>query len=216
MRLPNTLICLDIETTGTTADRHSIIQIGALAIRPDLSTASTFNRLIRPVPGDKWDRRAEEVHSISQERLEAEGLPYYDALAYFYDWAHKATGDSRPMLASWGTYFDIAFLRAFHARVGLRWNYQRKCIDLKSIAYWEMAKRESGIGIDGFGVEGTLQALGMKFEGKPHDGFDDIVNTMRIIRAFDTCECVCHGVGMFNSCEFCACKKDPAKDNATL
>lgn len=174
-------VCIDIETTGTEAEQHSIFQIGAVIVDTDFKVIGATNLHLKPLDS-AWDKRAEEVHGVKPWEADEMGGEPDKILAVFEHWAQSVTGDSRPTLASWGTYFDIAFLKKTYERLNRKWVWQRKCIDLKTIAWWEMSRH--GETIDG--VAGTMEKVGLPFLGKQHDGFDDILNTVSMLNILNS------------------------------
>ncbi len=180
MKLPEKLIALDIESTDSDYQKGSIIQIGAVIVNEDLSLGAEFNTLIKPLD-NYHNPDARKVHQITDEMLE-NAPTIQDALDAFEKFAHTAS--PRPLLASWGNYFDITFIRETYRKIGRKYQFSYRSLDLKSIAIWEMAKHTPihGEGLSG-GVNAFLNALGMQFEGTPHNALHDIKNTMRIIQA---------------------------------
>lgn len=177
MKLPNKYIAIDIETTDADYRRGEIIQIGAVIINEDLSLGEKFSTYLHPSSGFR-NPEAMAINKISEETLKQ--APEADeALSCFESFALDV--DRRPLLAAWGTYFDVVFLKEFYRQVGRKYPFSYRCLDLKSIAIWEAAKK--GDSYSG-GVSGFLERNGLTFEGNPHDGLDDIINTMKIIQHY--------------------------------
>lgn len=180
MKLPTKYIAIDIETTDADYRKGDIIQIGAVVVNEDLSIDipnGTFNIYIAPT-SDFRNPEAMAVNKISEETL-SKALMCQGALERFESWSQQFS--DRPLLAAWGTYFDVTFLREYYRKIGRKYPFSYRCLDLKSIAIWEAAKR--GQSAEG-GVHTFLEMNGLTFEGNPHDGLDDIINTMRIIQAY--------------------------------
>lgn len=175
MKLPSKIVAIDLETTDSDHHLGDIAQIGAVIVNEDLSLGATFSEYAHPL-SDHRSKRAMEVNHIDETILDAAAHPSV-VLASFLTFAKQA--GNLPILASWGTYFDITFLRETYRKLGIDYPFSYRCIDLKTIAIWEMAK--CGKSMSG-GVNKFLEALDMSFEGTPHDGLDDIINTMRIIK----------------------------------
>lgn len=178
MKLPNKYVAIDIETTGAEGDVADVIQIGAITLNEDLSFAEEFMVVIKPTSNYR-DPKAMEVNKISEEVLEM-ALTNDVALDKFEQFCFSTSGSDRPLLAAWGTYFDVTFLRAYYKRIGRKWPFSYRCLDLKSIAIWEVSKRDGDTASGG--VETFLNLLGLEFEGNAHDALDDIRNTLRIIQ----------------------------------
>lgn len=177
MILPNKYIALDIETTDSECPPGEPIQIGAVALNEDLSFGESFATYIKPRTA--WrNPEAMAVNRISEEVIAA-AAEEHEAYAAFEAFCHKGTGSNRPIIAAWGAYFDVPFLKRHYETMGRRWPFSYKCLDLKAIWVWEAAKRELD---PNAGVESALKQLGLSFEGTPHDGLDDIKNAVRIIQ----------------------------------
>ena len=177
MKLPNKYIAIDIETTDADYHKGDIIQIGAVVVNEDLSVGERFSILIQPT-SEYRNPEAMEVNKITETELKSVLLPN-QALDLFETFALKI--DKRPLLAAWGTYFDVVFLKEYYRKLNRKFPFSYRCLDLKSIAIWEAAKIGTS---DSGGVSGFLERTGQVFEGKPHDGLDDIVNTMKIIQFY--------------------------------
>lgn len=178
MKLPNKYVCIDIETTDSEADLGDVVQIGAMVLNEDLSAVGDFSTFLKPLSAHR-SKRAMEVNGISSDILDA-APEANEALDAFERWAFEATGSDRPLLAAWGTYFDVTFLRAFYKKIGRKWPFSYRCLDLKSIAIWEVSKKDGDTAAGG--VETFLNLLGLEFNGTQHDALDDIKNTLRIIQ----------------------------------
>lgn len=177
MKLPSKYIAIDIETSDSEGDIGDVIQIGAVILNEDLSMGAEFSTYLQPTSPHR-NPKAMEVNGISEETLA--GAPTADqALDLFESWCVQYTG-KRGLLAAWGTYFDVVFMRAMYKKLGRRWPFSYRCLDLKTIAIWEMSKRGGDTATGG--VDTFLKMLGLEFEGTAHDAMDDIRNTMRIIQ----------------------------------
>lgn len=180
MKFSNKYIAIDIETTDTDSAKGDIIQIGAVSINEECAIIGDFSTYIKPM-SEHRNQKAMAVNEISEAMLfDAPRLDH--VLTMFEDWSFQI--GPRPILAAWGSYFDIPFLEAMYARIGRRYPFSYKNLDLKTIAIWEAAKSDVDISAlpKGSGVVGFLDMLGLEFQGYQHDALDDIKNTMRIIQ----------------------------------
>ncbi len=177
MKLPNKYIAIDIETTDSDYAKGDVIQIGGVVVNEDLCLGKAFSMYLKPLTSYR-NPEAMEKNQITEEMLDA-ALEAETTLEAFEKFCWEV--DKRPMLAAWGTYFDVGFLRGYYRKMGRKWPFSYRCLDLKSIAIWEAAKLGDS---DSGGVTGFLERNGMKFEGREHDGLDDILNTMRIIQHY--------------------------------
>lgn len=174
MLFPHNLICIDIETTDPNPKLGSIIQLSAVAVdkKFDFIHTREFNEYIKPLDTYR-NSKAMEVNKISEETLKnAMILP--EALELFESFCEEDR-----VLAAWGAYFDIPFLRAQYEKIYRKWLFHYRTFDLKSIAIWEMAKKNQQISS---GVSKFLNALDKEFIGIPHNAIDDIKNSVNILR----------------------------------
>ena len=178
MKLPSNIICIDIETTDLSSEFGSVIQIGAVLLNQDFEEIDSFETYIRPLTSHR-NSKAMEVNNISEDVLN-HAPTLQEALEMFEVFALQ--GKSRTdkfILAAWGNYFDIPFLKAQYEKIFRTWPFGYKSFDLKTIAVWEFAKRN--IEFPG-GVKHGLEFLNLSFEGCQHDALADIKNTIRIFK----------------------------------
>jgi DNA polymerase III epsilon subunit-like protein len=177
MNLPDKYIAIDIETTGLTGDIADVVQIGAVVLNEDLTTGPTMSIVIRPTT-DFRDPKAMAVHGITEEQLAAADEAEV-CLDIFERWCAEHVG-RRPQFAAWGAYFDVSFMKAYYKRLNRKWPFSHKAFCLKTAAIWEASTQ----GISGRGGLGSfVERLGLTFEGKPHDGLDDILMSVKVVQA---------------------------------
>jgi DNA polymerase III epsilon subunit-like protein len=185
MKLPKKLLAIDLECTGTDARVYDVIQIGAVVVGEKWTIDAEFTSYICPL-SDARDSEAMRVNGISEETLAA--APEYGLVLDRYEEFAKKVG-MPAILAAWGAYFDIPFSQAYYRRVSRKWPFQWRCVDLKSIAMWELAKREMLQKTDGRpivfpGLSRCAELVGFELTGRKHDGLADIKNAVRIIGKF--------------------------------
>jgi DNA polymerase-3 subunit epsilon len=66
--LPEQFVVVDFETTGLDADKHEIIEIGAVRVNRDSNMHKTFSALIKPK--NKVPKKIAEMTGITNEMLE--------------------------------------------------------------------------------------------------------------------------------------------------
>jgi ribonuclease T len=130
MDAPETLVSVDVETSGPTPSTASLLSIGACVVdRPD----EAFYRELRPLPDRAWDPAAAEIHGLDRARLDAEGVPPADAMAAFADWVEAVCRGSRPVFVGFNAPFDWMFVADhFHRYLG-RNPFGVSALDLKSL-----------------------------------------------------------------------------------
>jgi len=170
-QLPFAFGAIDLETTDIDPEVGSIIQIGAVLLTNEMKVLDVFGSFIKPLD-DHRNKEAMEVNGISEETLEKA-----DELHIVLDRFEKFAKEVQ-CLSSWGSYFDIPFLKEQYKKLDRTWPFGFKTLDLKSIAIWQMACRGKMIGAR---VDRFLEALDMEFIGETHDAKADILNTLRIM-----------------------------------
>lgn len=152
-----------------------IIQIGAVQL--DCRTgkiSDPFDRIVHPKfwgDGEKLlSPEIVELTGITQERLDAEGLPLAHVLHEF--WAYVG---SKPM-AAWGR--DVWLLIEASRTLGVAHKIPR-ALDVKSLGE---ILRCIYPGKTKGGLKSTMEAFGMQFQGRQHDAVRDARNTARLIQ----------------------------------
>lgn len=102
--VPERFVVFDLETTGLDAERHEIIEIGAIRVNRDSDVHETFQTLVRPA--NRVPKRITEITGITNDMVETDGLELVEALTEFRNFV----GDL-PLVA-FNAEFDDAFLRA--------------------------------------------------------------------------------------------------------
>jgi len=174
MRLPHNIICLDLETTDSDSKSGSIIQLSAIVVDQEFEPihARIFDMYIQPLDNYR-NPKAMAVNKISEETLRT-ATSLQEALIMFESFC-----DKDDILTSWGAYFDIPFLRAQYEKIYRKYPFSYRYFDLKSVAIWELAKRNIPTTS---GVSKFLKALGKDFKGTQHNALDDIRNAVEILR----------------------------------
>ena len=97
-------IVLDLEwNQAQTRDREApgltfeVIEIGAVRLDEHGNQTDSFSCLIRPCVYTELFYRVREVVGISMKQLEAEGIPFPDAMERFWKWCGKD-----PVFFTWG------------------------------------------------------------------------------------------------------------------
>lgn len=178
MKLPFDVICIDLETTDIDSNTGSVIQIGAIAVNSEFKEIDSFETYIKPLSAHR-NQKAMAVNRISEDVL-SHSPRLQDALEMFEIFALKdKSKDNSVILAAWGNYFDIDFLKKQYDKINRKWPFSYKSLDLKTIAIWEFGKRN--IPFPG-GVQSASKLLNLEFEGIQHDALADIKNTFSILK----------------------------------
>jgi DNA polymerase III epsilon subunit-like protein len=131
---------LDLETSGTTHERHAPIQLGLSAptgeVKSWLINAWAWDGKVAGEDHWLWDERAFEVHGITKERLQEEGssIPRVTLEAVSFIEAHSDVWHGSRKLVGWNVgSFDVPFVRKHLPGVASVLSYQSA--DLNAVCF---------------------------------------------------------------------------------
>ena len=104
---------VDLETTGFNPQKDRIVQMAAVLVNGRGEVVDTFDTVVKPESPEQYEHGAEHVHGISREMVK-NGMPLRDALSHIWSFT-----DGKVFTAH-NARFDISFLEAESARVGLK------------------------------------------------------------------------------------------------
>ncbi|MBU6310415.1 3'-5' exoribonuclease [Patescibacteria group bacterium] len=164
------MIALDVETTGTDFEKHSILSIGAVSL---FSPTEQFYGECRAFPGAHIEDRALEVNGFSRESvLDESRQSEAELVRAFLAWTH----DQRDLTTvGQNPSFDVRFIEAACRRGHLDFPLPHRSIDIHSLAFMHMtergipppfdtARRRSALNMDG-----ALRYCGIPEEPAPHN-----------------------------------------------
>ncbi len=159
------MIILDIETTGLSSIKHSMVSLGAV----DYASGDEFYGECQAGEGTLIDDFALGVNGFTREQCldDTKQTPASLTLA-FMNWG-RARGN---LLAGQQVgSFDILFLKHIQSTMlflgtdyDLSWPFGHRSVDLHSVAYAKLGKSLS--------LDGILQAVGLAPEPKPHNALN--------------------------------------------
>ncbi len=138
-----TLISVDIETTGTVVGQDNIASIGACVVG---NTKDNFYIELKPFT-DYFNPQSVEIGKLSIEYLKQNGIEIYDALERFKDWLEV---HDYPVLVAGPTTFDISFIKHYFIKFLGYWpnSVSYNAIDIRSYAmavlkipFWQTTKK---------------------------------------------------------------------------
>jgi DNA polymerase-3 subunit epsilon len=154
--LPERFVVFDLETTGLTAGRNEIIEIGAIRVNRDSTQHETYQSLVKPTK--KVPKKITDLTGITQEMVNAEGQMLDSALREFAEFV----GDLR--LVTFNAEFDMSFLNAATSQTGMAsFRNPISCALKMSRRAWpgRQSYRLSDLSRDGnLNAEGNHRALG--------------------------------------------------------
>ncbi len=149
--------------------RGEIIQIGAIRMNEDQLIEDEFQVLILPKYYKRLNRRVSKLTGIKESRLQAEGVPFKEAMEQFRAWC----GDDIVFL-TWG-FDDIAILRE---------NLQLHGMESGWVDRWYNAQMIFNAQTDGSNSQKALKTAMEIFEIEPvlpaHDALGDAYHTALI------------------------------------
>jgi DNA polymerase III epsilon subunit-like protein len=162
------MIVVDVEASGTTYDKHSILSVGALEFEhPE-------NRLY--LECCIWDG----AH-VDDDALRVCGFSYDEAtdptketeaqlVAQFISWAD---GVEDQTFIGQNVSFDRDFLQAAAQRAGYNWPFAYRTVDTHSVAFMHMVKAGKKVPLkkrhSGLDLDAILNYVGIPEEPHPHN-----------------------------------------------
>jgi oligoribonuclease (3'-5' exoribonuclease) len=176
-RLPSFGLAIDWETSGYSlpnyAAKHQGISFGAIIF--DVRTLKPIEQLYREIKFDpkyQWNMGAQNIHGITQEHLEKNGITQEEAAFELVGMVSKYMGTSEVMLLGHRVHFDKAFTIQLLDAAGLAFTYHPTSIDSCAIATALMELTYS---------EDIFATLGLPPRGK-HNSLEDIQYTLESVK----------------------------------
>lgn len=168
------LIILDLEFENQT--QLDLIQVGAVKVDLLRRTIEPFfSEFIALPDGVELSPYIENLTGITPQQVgQARGGK--KVLRQFWDLFANASVSGR--LAGWGDDAEWLIQESQRYNVPVPRNVQ--CMDLKQM--FQFFRFQNGISTrKKTGLMGTLDAFGLEFEGRHHNGYDDAYNTARLL-----------------------------------
>lgn len=162
--MANNFIVLDLETSGLSPVRHSMLSLGAV----DFATGKEFYGECRAYVNREVCRGALEVNGFTLDQIEDKKKPLpHELYLQFVEWVRQNQLEKTLAGHNIGS-FDVGFLKQIHesykeyypAEFG-EWPFGHRFIDLHSVFF---AKYGRSLKMDEI-----LQTLGLPSEPKPHN-----------------------------------------------
>ena len=168
------LVILDLEFENQGG--RDIIQVGAVEVDLLRSIVSPFfNEYVALPEGVQLSDYISNLCGIYQEDLD-QARPPEEVFKSF--WKKFARASVKYRLAGWGD--DAEWIRQESERYGVRVPKRLDEYDLKQT--FQFFRFQRGLSSrHKTGLLSTIQAFGLEFEGRPHDGYDDAYNTGRVL-----------------------------------
>lgn len=154
--------------------RGEIIQIGAVRLTGEGQVADEFQVMIRPKFYRRLNRRVSKLTGIKESRLNAEGIPFPEAMEQFRTWCGEDI-----VFLTWG-FDDIGILRENLRLFGLDESWTGKWYNAQMIfnAQTDGSNSQKALktAMEIFGIEATRPA---------HDALGDAYHTAQICSRLD-------------------------------
>jgi len=154
--------------------RGEIIQIGAVRLTEDGQVADEFQVMIRPKYYRRLNRRVSKLTGIKESRLNAEGIPFPEAMEQFRFWCGEDI-----VFLTWG-FDDIGILRENLRLFSLNEDWTQKWYNAQMIfnAQTDGSNSQKALktAMEIFGIEATRPA---------HDALGDAYHTALICARLD-------------------------------
>ncbi len=130
------MIILDVETTGANPHTHSLVSIGAIDFE---NPEEKFYEECRIWDGAHIEPEALAVNGYTEAEIRDPSKKRDgEILTLFLDWI---LGRADNLIGGQNPFFDTGFLEATAAREHINFPIARRIIDLHSICYFHMTKR---------------------------------------------------------------------------
>lgn len=143
---PAVIALVDVETTGLDPERHEMVDLGAVYIRPDGEVIGRFFVRILPRHPERLDPGAAAVNGYSAARWrDAGAVDEAEAVRRWRAFHAQASGGAPVTFCAFNAWFDQAFTDALLRRQGSSWRalFHYQILDLPSMA-WAQGARDLG------------------------------------------------------------------------
>lgn len=183
----NTIAALDIETTGSFAGYHEIIQIAIVPMDEDLEImdVSPFNMFIKPEHPERAQRDATRAHGISLDSLENHPSKEQvaDALEEWFVNLHLPM-DKRLIYLTQNGLFDIPFCKCWLGETRFDRYFcwiGRDTMQFASGLNDQAAFKCQPVPFSGVGLKSLANTLGVELLNH-HDALADAITTAKVYK----------------------------------
>lgn len=166
------MIVVDVETSGMTPVRHSLLSLGAVDF---LNPERQFYEECRIFEGAHIDKESLKINGFSNEEItDPKKQTDGELIQGFLRWASEA---KEKTIAGQNPSFDRDFLAATAHRYHLDWKFAHRTVDLHSVCYSHMI--EYGIkppedkGHSALNLDRILKYVGLPPREGKHNGLED-------------------------------------------
>ena len=162
------MLILDVETTGTNPQVHSILSIGALDLK---NPSNQFYGECRAFEGAKLEKEAAEINGVGEEAAtDSSKQTEAELVQAFIAWSE--TLDERTFAAQ-NVSFDHSFIQAAAHRAGLDFPFAKRTIDVHTLTWQHMLSQGHTPPVEkhhsAINSKVVLEYCGLPEEPKPHN-----------------------------------------------
>lgn len=164
------MIVLDVESTGLSPVRNSIISLGALDLE---NSSNRFYAECKVWEGGEIEDQALAINGFSRAEIGAQSNKQTEAelMEAFVTWATQ--GPRTRMLAAQNPSFDLEFVQEACKRAGIVCPFGKRTIDVHSLTWLHMTLRGVLPPLSGdrsaINLDAALLYCGIPEEPKPHN-----------------------------------------------
>lgn len=162
------MIVVDVESSGVSPEKNSLLSVGAVDFA---NPKNRFYEECRVWDGAHVDKASLAINGFSeQEACDPQKKTDREVVESFLLWL---IGITEKTIAGHNPSFDRDFLQATAHRYHMDWPLAHRTVDLHSICYFDMLKREVTVplvhGHSALNLDAVLVYLGVPPEPKPHN-----------------------------------------------
>ena len=174
------MIVVDVETTGTNPNEHSIVSIGAVEFE---NPTNRFYQECRAFDNAKIEQEALAVNGFSYDDVtDPTKKSLEDIMKDFINWA---SGFKNKTMVAHNASFDMGFLKASANRYNLYWTFSYIPLDTHTIAYIDIFKKDSTnpliYGSSSLSLNKTLEYVGLPKEPNPHNALTGAIHETEVM-----------------------------------
>jgi DNA polymerase III epsilon subunit-like protein len=171
-------IVIDLETTNSALFPIEVVEVGAVKIDTTLEVEDTASWLYRPRNMENFNELCENLTGIGKEELGEQKL-FSEGYKEMLDWI----GWGSRAVYVWGANFDISVLREEFRLIPLTYPFNRRVVDVKSIAQFVFDLMGMKPARRSYTLAGMAERLGIEFETDVlHRALPDALLTLRVFQ----------------------------------
>ena len=181
------LCFIDLETTGTSPEKHGILQIAGqlhIGIRREC-----FRLRVRPFHSDIIEAEAMKLHGLNPEEGAGPKDAHTELIRILSQYVDRYDKRDKFYFLAYNAHFDNTFLRKFFEKCGDKYFgswFWFPYIDVMTLALTRLLDRRPGM--ENFKLASACRALGVEFDmERAHGAEYDIQKTVELWEKLNLC-----------------------------